>query len=402
MTTKSYPLATLGATVDETGISIPTYSDVYASLVTSFQYIYGPDIYVSPDSQDGQWLGIISQAIMDCNNAAVAVFQAFSPTFAQGAGLSTVVKINGITRNTSGFSTAIGTVTGNAFTIVVNGVVQDENGNLWNLPSSVTIPGTASIAVLATAQNAGAIIAPSGIINKIYNPQYGWSSFISTSDAVVGAAVESDATLRARQTLSTSLSSQSTMDGILAAVGNVVGVTRFTGYDNDTGVADSNGVPANSIAVIVEGGAPQDIVNAIGLKKMPGARTSGTTSGALISAYGLPTTINYCELGYDYVSIALTITPLANFSSVTGVLIQQALFKFVNDLPIGYDVYYDQLLAVAGLITTAVGMTFKVSAMGIGSSSSSTGTPVLAVNDILIPYNMAASMSSISNVTLTI
>jgi len=90
---------------------------------------------VAPDSQDGQWLAALASAINDSNQAAVMVFQSFSPTYAQGVNLSSLVKINGLTRLVATNSTAVGNVVGVAGTVIANGSVADTAGNIWNLPA---------------------------------------------------------------------------------------------------------------------------------------------------------------------------------------------------------------------------------------------------------------------------
>ena len=90
-------LTSIAPIVSATGISVPTYAQVLAYFTTQFQGIYGADVYLGNDSQDGQWLGVIAAAVNDTNNAAVAVYNSFSPATAQGASLSSNVKLNGLT-----------------------------------------------------------------------------------------------------------------------------------------------------------------------------------------------------------------------------------------------------------------------------------------------------------------
>ena len=104
-------LTTLAATVSSTGISAPTMDQILTSLQSSFQSIYGSDVYLGPDSQDGQWLGVLAQAIHDCNDAAIFVFNQFSPATSIGTGLSSVVKINGLIRETATNRTVLESVT---------------------------------------------------------------------------------------------------------------------------------------------------------------------------------------------------------------------------------------------------------------------------------------------------
>lgn len=392
----NYPLATLAPTVDMTGISAPSYTDIYQSLVASFQAIYGSGIYISPDSQDGQWLAILAKAISDSNQAAVAVFQAFSPTYAQGAALSSLVKLNGLLRSVATNSTAIGTITGVAGTIITNGVVQDANNNLWNLPASVVVPIGGSISVTVTAQKQGNIIAQSGTINKIYTPQLGWQSFASTSDAVPGMPIETDAALRSRQAVSVALPALGIRDAIYSAIGNVVGVTRWAVYENDTGTTDSNGIPAHSIAAVVQGGASGAIGAAIGGKKPPGCQTYGTTPVIVYDSYWLPTTINYFALASVPIYFAVTIKALPGYVSTTGTALVNALVAFVNSLDIGEDVYAAQAQAAASLIASALGQTFYITSFTLGLAPTPVGTA-----NLVIPFNQAASCSS-ANVGLTV
>ncbi|MGI4812793.1 MAG: hypothetical protein ACRYGG_05585, partial [Janthinobacterium lividum] len=114
----TYPLATLACTIDSTGISAPAYADILGSLTASFQSIYGSDIYVDPDSQDGQWLATLSQIINDGNQADVTVFVGYSPTYAQGAALASQVKINGLRKDVASNSTAVVDVVGQVGTSI--------------------------------------------------------------------------------------------------------------------------------------------------------------------------------------------------------------------------------------------------------------------------------------------
>lgn len=392
----SYPLATLAPTIDATGISAPSYNDVYQSLLASFKNIYGNDIYVEPDSQDGQWLAVLAQAIYESNQAAVTCFLAFSPTYSQGTHLSDLVRLNGISRNIATNSTALGTAVGVAGTIIVSGVVQDADGNLWNLPASVTIPLTGSIDVTVTAQAAGNLAAPIGSITKIYNPQLGWQSFSNTVEATVGAAVEQDATLRVRQGMSVATPALTIVEAISGAVANVSGVMRSFVYENDTGVTDANGIPAHSVSVVALGGNSADIAAAIAKRKTPGAQTYGSTTVVVYDRYGLATPINYFILALVPIYFSVTVKALAGWVATTPAEIKTALAAFVNSLKIGEDVYLSQSMASAGLIGTTLGSTFYISDFKLGTTPAPSGTSNLA-----ILFNQAAS-ADIENINITV
>jgi hypothetical protein len=173
----------LSAVITPAGVTAPSFADVLAGLQAAVRAIYGSDIYIAPDSKDGQFLALLAQAISDANAAAIAVRADFAPGSAQGAGLSSVVKVNGLARLVASYSTAVGLVVGQVGTVINNGTVKDANGNLWNLPSVVTIPPAGQISVTVTAQQLGALAAGAGTINAIATPVLGWQTFASTSDA---------------------------------------------------------------------------------------------------------------------------------------------------------------------------------------------------------------------------
>ena len=391
----TYPLATLGPTISSTGISAPLFNDIYNSLIATFQGIYGSDIYVDPDSQDGQWIAAIASAINDCNQAAISVFQSFSPSYSQGTNLSSLVKINGMQRLAPTNSQAVGNVGGTVGTVILNGVVKDVNGNMWGLPPSVTIGISGSTTVTVTAQAPGSIAAGIGQINTIYNPQSGWQTFTNTAAATVGNPLETDGALRIRQSNSTAIPARSIIDAIAANVANVPGVGRSYIYENATGATDSNGVPAHSIAPIVEGGSVTLIGQAIALEKPPGIQTYGTTQYISVDQVGLPTTINFFELMEVPIYYAVTIQPLNGYVSTTGVALMNALAAFTAALGIGEDVYASQASAVASL-GGSLGATFYISTFYLGTSASPTGT-----GNVTIAYNAAASCTA-ANIQLSV
>jgi uncharacterized phage protein gp47/JayE len=392
------PLSTLGPTISATGITTPSYADILTSLQQSFQAIYGSDAYISPDSQDGQLLAIVAKAIADSNDAAIAVYQSFSPTFAQGAGLSSLVKINGIARQVPTHSTAVGNVIGVSGSVITAGVVADANGNLWNLPATVTIPPGGSVAVTVTAADPGYIVAPASTINQIRTPQLGWQAFVNTSAALPGAPVESDADLRLRQAASVGLPAQTPLQSIAAAVANVTGVTRSFVYQNDTAVTDGNGVPSHSIAVVAQGGAVADIATVIEKKKAPGTGTYGTTTYVVTDPGGVPVPIRFFVLADLGIYVSLTIQSLPGYQASTGATIIAAIVAYINSLQIGEPVYYTRLIGIASLVGSNpdLAATFDITTLTMGTAPSPVG-----VANIAVPFNQAAATVT-GNIALTV
>ena len=312
------------ATLDDTGVHVPSYSEVLAGLQAIVRSIYGADAYIAPDSQDGQFLAAWAASINEVNQVALAVYQQFSPTYAQGVGLSSLLKLNGTKRQSATHSTATVTIVGVTGTTITNGIVRDGSGQLWNLPASVVIPGSGTIDVLATAQNEGALEAPPNTITNIYTLVPGWQTVTNAAAATVGAPVETDAQARRRQATIVQGPASSLVAAIQASIADVAGVTQLFVYENDTGSADGNGVPAHTIYAVVLGGAAQDIINAIGVRKPPGIQTYGTSSGTYTDARGETSTIHFYAVTLVPVTCAITVQKLGGWVDSTKDLIKQS------------------------------------------------------------------------------
>ncbi|MBN3832971.1 baseplate J/gp47 family protein [Burkholderia sp. Ac-20344] len=380
-------LTTVAPTISASGITAPTYADIYAYFQAKYQAIYGTDVYIDPDSQDGQLLAVFAQAIADVNSVCIGVYNSFSPAKAVGAALSSNVKINGIQREAPSYSSADLTLVGQAGTTVTNGIAKDGNNNQWALPASVTIPPAGQITVTATCQTIGAISALAGTIEQIGTPTRGWQTVSNPADAAVGIPVETDAALRQRQTVSTALPSQTVLEGIVGAVENVSGVTRLAAYENDTNLVDSNGLPQHSISLVVEGGDATAIANAMAKKKTPGGGTYGTTAVTVLNRYNMPITMRFFRPTDAPIAVAISLRVLQGYTTATGAAIQQAVSDYINAIAIGGGtpqcVEWDSCIAAAKGVTGAT--TFKLASLAL-TGSRGAGTP-----DYALVFNEAAS-----------
>lgn len=383
-------------TIDDAGILKPDYDDVLAYLAAEFRTIYGEDIYIDPDSQDGQMLAIFAAAIDDANAMAVQVYNAFSPSSARGVGLSSVVKINGIKRFVPSFSTVDLLITGQAGSTIVNGIAQDPAGAQWLLPASVTIPVDGDITVTATAKDAGALLAAPGTITTIGTPTRGWQTVTNPAEAVAGQPVELDATLRRRQTVSTALPSRTVFDGTIGAVASISGVTRWKGYENDTGVTDANGLPPHSISVVVLGGDATAIAQAIADKKGPGCATYGTTSVDITDEFGVTRAIKFYRPTTATIKVAVAVTAQAGFTTAIETAIKQAIVDWVNGLDIGEDVEFAEIYVPANLNGDVARRTYKITGLTIAKNAGAPGTA-----DLAIAFNEAPT-AALTDITITV
>ncbi len=385
----------LSAYIDSAGVHAPTYTQILASLQASYQAIFGPDVYLGNDSQDGQLLAVFAQAISDANSAAIQIYNAFSPATAQGTNLDSNIKINGIKRLVATYGTVQLTLVGQAGTTITNGIAQDVTGNNWLLPASVTIPSSGTVVALATAQNPGAINASVGAITKIMTPQVGWQSVTNATAATPGSPVETDAALRQRQAASVSLPAQTPLAAVVGQVAAVSGVTRYMGYENPSSAVDANGAPANSIYLVVEGGGAASIAQAIANSKTIGAPTYGTTSQTVTAYTGMPETINFFVVQDVQIYVAISLHAISGYTSAIGTEIQNAISAYINALAIGQPVRLSRLYTPANLSGGTDSLTYEIMSLQIGLSAGTVGTA-----DLAIAFNQAAYCAP-ANITIT-
>lgn len=381
-------------TIDAAGITAPALSDIRAYFVSKYREIYGEDVYLEPDSQDGQLLDLFAVAVHDANSMAVSVFNSFSPSSAQGEGLSRVVKINGIARQSSTYSTVDLLIGGTAGTVITNGYATDAENHRWNLPASVTIPVSGQITVTATADTIGAISAASGTVTTIGSPTRGWQTVTNPLAAVEGDPVETDAALRRRQATSTAIPSQTILGGLIGAVANLPGVQRYGGVENDTNAIDANGLPPHSFSIVVDGGDASEIASTIFAKKGPGAATHGTTNEIVADAFGVPHAIRFMRPTEVPIAVGISLVALHGYTSNIGDKIKAAVAAYIEGLALGGEIYLTRLYVPANLSGTAEGETYDLVAITIARDGGALGsanidlayheTPTCSVSDIVI------------------
>jgi uncharacterized phage protein gp47/JayE len=388
----------LSATVTAQGISAPDYQTILSTITEYFQQIYGTDAYLEPDSKDGQMVAVFALAVHDANNTAIQVYNSFSPSSGMTDALTRNVKINGIARKAATNSTVDVTLTGTAGTTITNGSVKDANGIIWNLPATVTIDTSGAVTVTATCANSGAVAAVAGSITKINTPTRGWTAVSNANAATVGTAAETDAQLRIRQAQSVAIPSLTPFEAVDGAIANVTGVTRHKLYENDTGSVDSNGIPAHSIAAIVDGGDVTDIAQTIRGKKGQGVSTYGSTTVTVPDKYDNPHAISFSRSTDVPIYIAMTLKVFTGYTTQIGEQIKQAIADYINGLTIGDDVLLSRLYSPAnlGVVSGGNAKYYDINAMAIGKSA---GT--VAASNIVIAFNESASCST-ENIALTV
>ena len=385
--------------VDETGLHIPSYTDLKEQLISEAKQIYG-DIYLDEDSADYQFISIFAKKIFDSYSLAALVYNNRSPVNAVGVGLDGVVSFANIQRKPATFSSVQLTITGSPGTKLVNAQASDISGNLWDIPET-TIPDNGTMTVECTCNVSGNIGALPNTINTIATPTYGWASVTNNQAAIPGTDIETDAELRGRYSLAIRSPSSTVFESILAGVESIDDVTRVVGYENDTGSESTGteppnvpaGLPAHSITIVVEGGEDQQVANEIYIKKTPGCYTNGTTSVQIISESGNIDTIRFYRPTYTNVFVSITAKKLQSWNDELETKMKQSIVDYINGLGISDDVYVSMIWSVAISVMPNINSpAFSVTSVELGTQSGS-----YSASDIEIQFNSAAQCN-INNV----
>ncbi len=279
-------------TIDSTGIHTLTRNEIVTNLTAAFRAIYGDDINLESNSPDGQLLNIFAQTISDVLDLVTQVYTSFDPDQAIGTSLDARCAYNGVKRlggtftqvqilvktdrtlTLTGLDTSVNDPDGTGYT------VSDSAGNQFILMSSYTFGAASPSGTLLTfrARTIGAVLTTPDTITIPVTIVLGVTSVNNPNVSIsTGLNQETDAALHIRRQKSVAISSQSYLDGLLAALLNIEGVTAAAVYENNTsGTVDT--IPAHSIWAIVSGGEDDAIGAAIYAKRSAGCGMKGDVS----------------------------------------------------------------------------------------------------------------------------
>lgn len=273
--------------LDANGLQTATQSELVAQFIADFQAIYGNDINLDQDTPDGQLMMIIIQSILDLEDLLTQVYNSFDPDLAIGKVLDQRVSLNGIQRQVGTYTTTDIEVVASA-PCNLDGVdlqpdnpytVKDNAGNEFVLLNSQTISGAGTYTYLFRAKNPGEVLTVPNTITQPVTIVLGIDSVNNPNAATsTGINEETDAQLRIRRLKSVSLPSQGYLSGLYALLNNLSNVNYAKVYENVTNVTDVDGIPGHSIWVIVDGGDPAEIADAIYRKRNAGCGMKGLQS----------------------------------------------------------------------------------------------------------------------------
>lgn len=388
--------------IDETGIHIPNYIDLRDQLIEEMKQIFGQDIYIENDSADYQMISILAKKIFDSYSMGMLAYNNRTPNTAIGTGLDNNVAFADIQRKSSTYSSVQLTITGANGTSLKGCYALDENDNRWNIPDTV-ISETGMITVDAICDISGNISALPNTVNRIGTPLFGWYSVNNNNAATPGTDVETDAELRGRFSLAIRSPSLTVFESLSAAISVLGGVSRTSGFENDTSAESTGteppnipaGLPPHSVTFIVEGGEDDQVAKAIYSKKTPGCYTNGTTAVQIVSEMGNIITIRFYRPTYVEVFAQIKVTKLPYWNDRYSDEIKNAIYDYIKGLEISDNVYNSMIWFVANsVMSDFANPAFVIKEVLLGKEEGS-----LTNSDVEVNFNEAAE-TSVSNITV--
>ena len=267
------------ATLTETGIQIERLNDIVKRFEDGFKQIYGQNIDLSPNTPDGQMVGILAQIKMDIEELAENVYRQLDPDVATGAWLEQRVAYAGLMRRGASYSYLRSVIlTGEPNTHLYAGiVVSDQNKVRWVLTTDIQLDSNGSGRADFRSEQLGSFNLAKNTTLTIETVTLGLTNAVTFENAEVGVEEETDTQLRERFLFSRTKNAQNSAEAITAKIAALPDVKQVRVLENNTAQRDALGVEPHSIDVIVYGGNDEEIANVIYQNKGAGVGLQGNT-----------------------------------------------------------------------------------------------------------------------------
>lgn len=335
-------MATIQYGVTEKGFVRKPVADVVANLNNKFIAAFGSNFDISPESPDGQYIGIMADEIASCWEQAEQVFNAFRPGAVSGIGLDNICELTNTVRYVDKPSQATVLCSGDSGTVVPAGSVVTDGTMRFTLDTDVTLPGDVTV----IAEEAGEYYIAPNSINKIVTPVAGWTAVNNETAGETGINYESDPQLRARREKTTAVSSTATVEAIYAALADL-DINYIRVRDNDTG-SPIGSQPSGTVFVVVDGGTSNDIARRIYNAKTGGVPTHGDITITVADSKGYPHDIHFSRPTYTDIYVKGTFRRRVNANISSNDAIRQlteATIEYLNSLQPGQSVVWSNMFA---------------------------------------------------------
>lgn len=272
--------------INQNGFKADSFIEILTRLSTQLKDIYGQDINLDQDTQDGQMLGINTTVISDLQDLGLYIYNSMDPDFAEGVNLDRLLKLLARTRLPATKSTVdINLTLGRDATIPITYTVSDSNGQNWQITSEQTLTAGTHLVTFESVDY-GMITAEANTITQQVTIMTEIDSLINPADAVSGRDEESDQELRERRNKILEVNAYSTVGSIVGKILTLDNVVDCIVYENKISVYDSEkDLNSHSIWIIAKGGEIDQIAETIAKDKTGGTGLKGEIDGTYIENF---------------------------------------------------------------------------------------------------------------------
>lgn len=344
--------------VTSTGFVRKPVDVILEEIETRLKTLLGDNLNLLPTSIFGQIIGVFADRESEIWQLHQELYASQYPNSATGQALDNLCALTGVQRLQASKSTVTlrcGLDAG--VTLPVGRIVSQGAGSTVRFvtTAAVTSVGAGTYDVAAECEVTGPIAALANTLTTIETPVTGWLAVTNLLDAVPGRDRETDVDLRIRRETSLTSGGSATTSAIRADVLAVDDVTSCTVYENTTQYTDADGVPRNSIEVVVTGGTTADVAEAIYGAVSAGVGTHGTTTTTVTDSEGFTKTVKFTRPVTVNIYVAITISVDVDLYPVDGdTQIKAAIVAHGDALGVGGDVVtsalYPRIFAVPGVL----------------------------------------------------
>jgi len=370
-------------------------SVIIDSLNSKFQAKFGAAFDVSPESPDGQVIGVVADEIDSCWEQAQYGFNAYRPGAMEGVGLDSICELTGAKRYVNRPTRVTCQLSGTTGTVVPAGslVSSSSTGLRFKTLNDTVIPGDVTVECLTIGEF---YVAPNTIntIEAVF-PIPGWTSVTNPDEGSTGVIYEADPSLRARRDKTTVSRGTSTTEAIYSALADLdLSYVRIR--DNDTG-APIGAQPSGTVFVVVDGGTLNDIAKRIYDNKAGGVPTFGSEVITVKDSKGYPHDIKFSRSSPQAVYVTGTFRKMAGANLASNDVIttlQTAAMNYINGLQPGSPVVWSYLFNP--LVTSTPGI--EIDSLFIGITANPTGIATIPL-DIDKRANLVAANCKFTEVS---
>jgi len=317
------------AIITDTGIT-PTTLEEYKTLIENiFKSAFGNDFNIDPETPQGQLIGDLAFSLSQSDNAHVVSANTLDIFKASNTQLEGLCSLLGINKRGASHTTVTATLTGVPATLIPSGSrAKSDNGDLYALNDDTTLSGGGTASATMTAIETGPLEVDIGELTQVVDVVPGWETVNNAAAGSIGLDAEIDTEYRKRYFNQLFKNAISVLDAIIAEVREVESVIEVFGAENDTDspvIIDGISVDAHSVAIVTDGGAEEEIKDAIRLSKTGGTGTTGTTA--------VPDPphqdINYFKVDKIEIEVDIDITINSSFPGNGLELLKQRIYNYI-------------------------------------------------------------------------